>query len=356
MFVSDSRSRKQFCLGSEYLPIRVKFGDLMKLLFFILFILVSHNSYGSEFKLQKLQDKNSVCNDGKSANYWVANQNSDRWLIHLPGGGGAWDEKTFISRDKNKKESISKPNSYSKSISSLSAVGSMLFDKGYNILLVHYCSSDLYAGNHFNKINGESIPFKGRKIIEEILSIHQKDLISSTDTIIAGQSAGVYGVILNLDLFSNLPNSRFIMDAAWRDSYQQSLKKPKDGWVSFTLGDMPEHCDGDFYKNCNVTIDTLKRFNADNSFIIFNYGDPFNWAKSDEQKVPFFKSIENDMKSLSGGFSVDAKKYKLKGAIKWGHGLLGQKKYFNHKINGVSLSTVINDWIEGEDNPIFISY
>ena len=328
----------------------------MKFLWLILFILVSQNSYGLEFELQKLQDKNSVCNDGKSANYWIADQNSDKWLIHLPGGGGAWDEKTFIARDKNKKESINKPDNYSKSISSLSAVGSMLFDKGYNILFVHYCSSDLYAGNHFHKINGKDVPFKGRKIIEEILSIHQKDLISSTDTVIAGQSAGVYGVILNLDLFSKLPNARFILDAVWRDTYQRSLKKPNDSWVSFTLGKMPRHCAGSFYENCNVTIDTLKKFKANNSFIIFNYGDPFNWAKSEKQKIPFFKSIENDMKSLSGGFSVDAKKYKLKGAIKWGHGLLGKKEHFNHKINGVSLSTLINEWIDGRNNPIFISY
>ena len=330
----------------------------MRFLFFafFVFIFIGNSSQATELKLQTLQNKNSVCNDGKSANYWIADQNSDKWLIHLPGGGGAWDEKTFISRDKNKKENINKRDNYSKSISSLSALGALLFDKGYNILFVHYCSSDLYAGDHFNKINGENIPFKGRKIIEEILSIHQKNLISSTDIIIAGQSAGVYGVILNLDLFSNFLNSRFILDAAWRDSYQQSLKKPKDGWVSFTLGDMPKHCNGSFYKNCNVTIDTLKRFNADNSFIIFNYGDPFNWAKSEEQKVPFFKSMENDMKSLSGGFSVDAKKYKLKGAIKWGHGLLGKNEYFDQKIDGISLSELINDWIENKNEPIFIRY
>lgn len=328
----------------------------MKYLYFILFILITSPTFGSELKLQTLKDKNSICNNGKSANYWIADQNSTKWLIHLPGGGGAWDEKTYLSRDKSKKESIDKTENHSKPISSLSALGSMLFKKGYNVLYVHYCSSDLYAGDHFNEVNGKKIPFKGRKIIEEILLTHQEDLISSTDIIVAGQSAGVYGVIINLDLFSNFSNSRFILDAAWRDSYQQSLKEPSENWISFALGDMPEHCDGSFYKNCNVTIDTLARFNVDDAFIIFNYGDPFNWAKSENQKIPFFDAMESDMKSLSGGFSVDAKKYKLKGAIAWGHGLLGQEKYFNHKIDGTSLSELINDWVENNYDPIFVSY
>ena len=159
----------------------------MNYLFLILsiFIFVSSNVSGSEFKLQILKNEKSVCNDGNKANYWVADQKADKWLIHLPGGGGAWDEKTFIKRDKNKKQSINKKNNYSKNISSMSALGALLFKKGYNIIYVHYCSSDLYAGNHFNKINEENIPFKGRKIIEEILSTNKKDLINSKDTIIS---------------------------------------------------------------------------------------------------------------------------------------------------------------------------
>ena len=54
--------------------------------------------------------------------------------------------------------------------------------------------------------------------------------------------------------------------------------------------------------------------------------------------------------------SVDAKKYKLEGAIKWGHGLLGQKKHFNYKIEGVSLLNLINNWVEKKKNTIFIKY
>jgi hypothetical protein len=331
---------------------------MKKISMIILFALFAKISIGSELKLQVLKNKDSVCNDGKSANYWIANQNSKKWLILLPGGGGAWDEKTFINRNKNKKERINKPKNFSESIASHSALGSMLFEKGYNILKVHYCSSDMYAGNHTNKIQGKNIPFKGRKIIEEIFSNYQNDLNAATDVIIAGQSAGAYGVILNLDLWSNLPNSRYIIDAAWKDPYQLSIQgnAPSDGWVSFTLGEMPEHCNGNFYQNCNVRASTLNRFSVKDAFIIFNFGDPYNLAKDANQKEPFFNSIKKDMESFSGGFAVDAPKYKLEGAIKWGHGLLGQKKYLEHVIEGTSLSQLLNDWVNETNDPVFISY
>jgi hypothetical protein len=331
---------------------------MKKISMIILFALFAKISTGSELKLQVLKNKDSVCNDGKSANYWIANQNSKKWLIHLPGGGGAWDEKTFIDRNKDKKESISKPKNYSESIASHSALGSMLFEQGYNVLKVHYCSSDFYAGNHTNKVQGKNIPFKGRKIIEEIFSNYQDELITATDVIVAGQSAGTYGVILNLDLWNSLPNSRYILDAAWRDSYQLSIQgdKPWDGWISFALGAMPEHCNGDFYQNCNIRASTLNRFKIKDAFIIFNFGDPYNLAKEDNQKEPFFNSIKKDMESFSGGFAVDAPKYKLEGAIKWGHGLLGQKKYFEHAIEGTSLSQLLNDWVNETNDPVFIAY
>ena len=87
------------------------------ILFLFVFIFVINNVSGSEFKLQTLENENSVCNDGNNANYWIANQKADKWLIHLPGGGGAWDDKTFINRDKNKKQSIKKVNNFSSSVS-----------------------------------------------------------------------------------------------------------------------------------------------------------------------------------------------------------------------------------------------
>tara|TARA_B100000902_G_scaffold58047_1_gene65076 strand:- start:187 stop:1206 length:1020 start_codon:yes stop_codon:yes gene_type:complete len=331
---------------------------IKKLLIIILFVLFTKISIGSELKLQILKNKDSVCNDGKNANYWIANQNSKKWLIHLPGGGGAWNEKSFIDRDKYKKESINKSKNYSEPIKSHSALGSMLFEQGYNVIKVHYCSSDMYAGNHTNKIEGKNVPFKGRKIIEEIFSIHQKDLNSATDVIVAGQSAGTYGVVLNLDLWNSLPNTRYILDAAWRDSYQLSIQgdAPSDEWVSFTLGEMPEHCNGNFYQNCNIRASTLNRFKIKDAFIIFNFGDPYNLAKEANQKEPFFKSIKKDMEYFSGGFAVDAPKYKLEGAIKWGHGLLGQKEYFEHKVEGTSLSYLLNEWVNETNDPVFIAY
>ena len=49
---------------------------------------------------------------------------------------------------------------------------------------------------------------------------------------------------------------------------------------------------------------------------------------------------------FGGGFSVDAKKFKLAGAEKWGHGLLTKTQYYDKKIGGKSLSQTIEQWVK----------
>lgn len=317
------------------------------------FILIGTNLNSSEFKLKTLSDENAICNNGENANYWIADQGTNKWLIQLPGGGAAWDIKTYNSRDKTKKENIKKPDNSFLQISS-SAIASQLYDIGYNVIKIHYCSSDLYAGDHYNSINNKKIPFKGRVIISEILKDYDDRLNNSKDTIVAGTSAGVYGILLNLDLFSQLNNSRFILDSIWRDSFQQSLMSSDDSWVDFPLGKMPDHCKGDFYSNCSVNLKSLSRYNINDAFIIFNFGDPYNWAKKDEERDKFFEAIDNDIKKLSGGFSIDAKKYKLSGAEKWGHGLISDSKFYNKNINETKLSDLVLNWVNKDNNTSFI--
>ena len=50
-----------------------------------------------------------------------------------------------------------------------------------------------------------------------------------------------------------------------------------------------------------------------------------------------------------------SKKFQLEGQQKWGHGLLIPNDDYNKKIDGVSLSSLIEQWIGGE-SPIFIRY
>ncbi|MDC1099131.1 pectin acetylesterase-family hydrolase [Candidatus Pelagibacter ubique] len=330
--------------------------EYLKLLLitFALIVFQTHSSIASELELITVKNEEALCNNGEKANYWIANQNSSKWLIQLPGGGAAWDKKNYTKRNKDKKKPA-KGKDGSKKLISKSAIAKQFYDLGYNIIKFHYCSSDLYAGDHINSINGKDVPFKGRKIVEAIISENLNSLNNAEDLVIAGTSAGVYGIVLNLDLWSKLKNVRLILDGIWRDDYQKSLQKTDNGWTKFPLGNMPTHCSGDFYKNCDVSRSTLKKHNIKNAFLIFNFGDPYNWAKKDNQKKKFIESFKADAEIFGGGFSIDAKKYKLSGAEKWGHGLLDETKFYDKQIDKVSLSSTILEWIKN-NKTIYIKY
>ena len=313
--------------------------------YFLLFFFCLSPAFSAEFTLKTVKDKEAVCNNGKMANYWVAEQKSKKWLVQFPGGGAAWSAKNYSKRGSDKKEPVRLADG-GKMVLSKSAIAKQFYDSGYNVLMLHYCSSDLYAGNHVNNIKGKKVPFKGRKIVETIVSEYASEFQAADDLVIAGTSAGVYGTVLNIDLWKEFPNTRLILDGIWRDDYQKSLKTVDNGWTKFPLGEMPSHCKGDFYKYCEISRLTLEANGIKEAFIIFNFGDPYNWAKKDSQMKKFVTSFEKDANKFGGGFSVDAKKYKLAGAEKWGHGLLTQSKFYNKKIGSSSLSAAIQSWVE----------
>jgi hypothetical protein len=84
-----------------------------------------------------------------------------------------------------------------------SGIAEQFFSMGYNVIWLHYCSSDNYGGNHFNLIDGQQVPFKGKLIVDSIINEHKKDLENSTDLVVAGTSAGTYGIIFNIHLIIN---------------------------------------------------------------------------------------------------------------------------------------------------------
>jgi hypothetical protein len=325
----------------------------------ITFILVFESAVHSKnFELRKVSDANAVCNNGKVANYQFAKakKDSDKWLIQFEGGGSGWPAKYFKDRDPYMKRPAKKGEMGG------SAIAKQFHKLGYNVIWIHYCSSDLYGGNHINSIDGKEVPFKGRLIIKSIINEHAKILSQAQDIVIAGTSAGAYGITLNLDLLSSFNNVRLILDGIWRDDFQKSaeVEKPDwfnqaDDWVPYLLSKMPEHCEGDFYKNCWVDRKTLDKHNIKNAFIIMNYGDPYNFVNQDSQKEKFISAFKSDAEYFGGGFSIDAKKFKLAGAVKWGHALLAKDKYYNKKIDGESLASLIEQWVNGK-KPIHIRY
>ena len=317
----------------------------------VLGLLLSGNTYteAKNFELRKVSDKNAVCNNGDLATYHFAKNNSDKWLIQLPGGGSGWPAKFFKDRDPYLKSPAKK-----RKISD-SAIANQFYKLGYNVIWIHYCSSDLYGGNHMNLIDGKQVPFKGRLIFKSIINDNNKELSEAKDIVVAGTSAGTFGIIFNIIHLKPFNNVRLILDGVWRDDYQKSaeVKKPDwfyqtDDWVPYLFDKMPDHCEGDFYKNCWVDRNALNKHGIKKAFIIMNYGDPYNFVNADSQKEKFISSFKSDALYFGGGFSVDAKKFKLEGAVKWGHGLLTRSKWYKKKVGGESLSTLINKWVRGE--------
>ena len=47
------------------------------------------------FELREVTNNEAVCNDGQLATYWIAKQDSDKWLIQFPGGGVWLASKIF---------------------------------------------------------------------------------------------------------------------------------------------------------------------------------------------------------------------------------------------------------------------
>ena len=300
------------------------------------------------FSIKEINGEDAVCNNGKKANYFFAEQktNTNKWFVQLIGGGAAWNLDTYLERDLEYKKPI--PKSQDETLVSSSAISAQMYSMGYNIIKLHYCSSDLYAGDHFNIINGKKIPFKGRQIIASIIGNHSEQFQAAEDLIIAGTSAGVYGIVLNFDLWQQFEEARYIFDSIWRDDFQKTLKTPGTEWIKFPLGNLPKHCEGDYFKNCFNTRSTLERHSVKEAFIIFNYGDPFLWVQEDSQIEDYVKSFIKDAEIFGGGFSVNAKKFKLRGQSKWGHGVIMKSEDYYKKMGDKSLSEVIERWILGE--------
>ena len=96
---------------------------------------------------------------------------------------------------------------------------------GYTHVFVHYCSSDMYAGDTVRFIDGQPWQFRGAEIVQALLDQLSTQsiggaptLATATDVLITGSSAGAQGVHNNLDrIAARLAPIRVkgIADAGW---------------------------------------------------------------------------------------------------------------------------------------------
>ncbi|MEJ8568017.1 pectin acetylesterase-family hydrolase [Elongatibacter sediminis] len=189
----------------------------------------------------------AVCNNGEPANMRVTTVAdgagiSDRWFIHLQGGGSCKDDQSCQDRWENQQGNM-KPSGYSSNgLPNLTRGGSP-FD-GYNTVQINYCSSDGWIGSRIGTVDGNGDPviyngtdtlvvdsagpgtyavhFRGKRIVDaaldEIESLYSLSTTAS-EVVFAGKSAGSAGVQAHLDKvedrFGATANVRGLLMDTW---------------------------------------------------------------------------------------------------------------------------------------------
>ena len=106
----------------------------------------------------------ALCSNGEQATYaYFDDGKSNDWLVYIHGGGVAANADQYRGRPEGMKRPA--PNDY---------IGVRLTndfrDQGFNVIIIGYCTSDLYQGFHTHNIDGKTVYFHGRKIVENVIA------------------------------------------------------------------------------------------------------------------------------------------------------------------------------------------
>ncbi len=168
-------------------------------------------------------DPLAVCNDGSPAIYYVRpGARSDRWVIHLKGGGGcsSWEECNTRRRDLV--SSLPWEDTLDKGgiLDPHEVDNPAFFD--WNHVFIPYCSSDTWSGDAAKLCDaiadpdcprdprerwhhGVTMQHRGRRIVDAVISELRNTHCSAPDlddarfVIFSGSSAGASGMRKNID-------------------------------------------------------------------------------------------------------------------------------------------------------------
>ena len=224
---------------------------------------------------QRLENPEAVCNDFSRAGYFLDkfDEGSTSWIVFLESGGlchspETCNERFFNStRRRSENSNLTKLwneaqnenltdyiNPYVTSLetfaASLEVNGTDIFDRDcstnpfckYNMVLVPYCSSDVWLGNDTRSLGidvnsqspqkqflekynpvGDSLQFtfRGGVIFRSVITelVDKEDLLNSSDVILGGSSAGGIGAVNHAqwlrDLLHPSTELSIIADSSW---------------------------------------------------------------------------------------------------------------------------------------------
>ena len=306
-------------------------------------------------KLQVTDNENALCSDGQQAKYTKFTTDTNNWLIYVQGGGVAPNADAYRGRLPSQKSPPSDDN-----FGYHYPIVKDFHQKGFNVVVIPYCSSDLHQGNHSHMIDGVEVHFKGRVIFEDVINQLDDELASSDKLIFAGYSAGAIGLGFNADIIARYKNAMLLADSFWLDQASLDMRLGFNGgrWdaiVDFLYPNMPEHCKQSHWANCFPTRTNFERFGLKKIFPIWNIGD--RYAAKDRDKTR--KATFADITYYDAGFTMDAEMRGIKGFEEWGHVMTANALYTTF-IEGVRVRDLIWNWVEGtsptlaifDENPI----
>ena len=312
--------------------------------------------------IKLISDKEAVCNNGDRATYVVHMNDdpSDKWFVYFEGGGSAHNSDQYRSRIKQNNGYLVKPADNANA--NAGAIGEHMLELGYNTVFVHYCSSDVYQGDHYHEIDGKKVPFKGRIIVSGVIDDLRIELNAASDIIFAGSSAGSVALGFNADLFAQFGNSRVLSDGWWSDTRRQEWRLSDPSPVqalSFLFKNPPDHCGNtdvpvaEKSSRCLPNRQLLNDFGIDDVFVIWNLGDPYNRMIGDKSGVA--EAIRADLTAYGAGFSIDVDKNAIEGFD--GHVMTTRQRLYNHRFdNGITLRQLVGNWVNGLGNSLYIGY
>jgi hypothetical protein len=282
----------------------------------------------------------AVCSNGEQAAFHVYRTGSDQWFVYLQGGGLASNAEEYLSRV----PTWTTPRTQQGYLQDMPAIEDFR-NKGYNVAVIPYCSNDLYQGSHTHTIRGETVYFRGRAIVEDVIDQLAPDLSAASRVVFGGSSAGAIGLGYNADLIAQFENPYLLVDSFWLDTESRAVRDSWSGpnWDAieqFVYANMPQHC-GSQWASCFPQRTHFDRYGFENVFFIWNMGDPYMRGDTNANRA----SIESDLAHYGQGLSIQNGEALHPDYADWVHGMLFND-FYDFPLDGGSLQERIWAWLD----------
>jgi hypothetical protein len=305
-------------------------------------------------EVKTITSPNALCNDGSKATYTINEvAGSNNWAVILPGGGLARNADEYKKRPDSMK-TAEQSEHYPQP-----GIELELANSKYNTVYVPYCSSDLWAGYHEHTINGKTVHFKGRAIIEGLAEDLYTKFENADEIVIAGYSAGAIGIGFNADLINQFGNARVFLDSFWLDDaskdFYRSWAENKNNDRSWVYKGTIKGCveTPSQWVECYPSRERFQQYGIDDVFFVWNIGDLYARPVN---KNTIMSAIKSDIKFYDAGYSIRADARKVKGLQDWGHVIGWNEETYKKSYYIQSLESAFKNWLNDSGDATVIDF